>query len=245
MFWLWCCRTSPWWTRRTSSPPQVTSCSTRRWKDRRVSLHWDEFAFWKLDVKNDHIKFPSIQFFIAAVISLLVWLGLELVIWLKIIEKFICDRFAYYSSQEIYYQVNKDSVCHGFKFPESDSTVNLINILTSEAVYSSFLNHFRILLFGWSKFVMDWDSGEEFDPNPFNFKPLKRRRLSKKKLKETKRSNSSKPSDSQRNKYVQKTLQFGTDQLSKVKAIEKQSEVLPSSAQPSSGPPRSEVKGKQ
>ena len=92
---------------------------------------------------------------------------------------------------------------------------------------------------------MDWDSGEEFDPNPFNFKPLKRRRLSKKKLKETKRSNSSKPSDSQRNKYVQKTLQFGTDQLSKVKAIEKQSEVLPSSAKPSSGPPRSEVKGKQ
>ena len=55
------------------------------------------------------------------------------------------------------------------------------------------------------------NSSEEFDSNPFNYQPLKRRKKSLLKPQTVKRVKTSYPITSQKPTYVQKTLSFRTE----------------------------------
>ena len=61
------------------------------------------------------------------------------------------------------------------------------------------------------------DINEEFDPNPFNFKPLKRRKNPALKSPKAKRVKKTKPITSQKPKHVQKTLSFRTNKENPLK----------------------------
>ena len=58
---------------------------------------------------------------------------------------------------------------------------------------------------------MNSSDSEEFDSNPFNFKPLKRRKKPLLKSQKVKRVKTSNPITSQKPTYVQKTLSFRTE----------------------------------
>ena len=66
--------------------------------------------------------------------------------------------------------------------------------------------------------VMNDINNEEFDPNPFNFKPLKRRKNPALKSPKAKRVKNTKPITSQKPTHVQKTLSFRTERENPVKA---------------------------
>ena len=55
------------------------------------------------------------------------------------------------------------------------------------------------------------NSSEEFDSNPFNFQPLKRRKNPISKSQKVKRVKTTNPIPSQKPTYVQKTLDFRTE----------------------------------